>query len=119
MFSEIRHVRQEPGAGRRRWFEADGLDLVVWLDAADAVTGFQLCFDEGPVARAVTWRPGAGFGFSRIDAGDTDPLRNETPVLEPAAAVALPDLARRFAAAAAGLEVPLRDFIGARLVAGS
>ncbi len=115
MFTEIRHVRQEPGAGRRRWFEADDLDLVVWFDAAGEIAGFQLCFDvpEGP--RAATWRPGYGFAFSRVDAGDDHPLRNETPVLEPAAAVPLPDLARRFAARAAGLEAPLRAFVAARL----
>lgn len=119
MFTEIRHVRQEPGAGTRRWFESDDLDLVVWFDAAGAVSGFQLCFDgpEGP--RAATWRTGRGFAFSRVDAGDAGPFRNETPVLEPAAAVPLPELARRFGARSAGLEAPLRDFVSARLGAAA
>ncbi len=115
MFTEIRQVRQEPGAGRRRWFEADGLDLVVWFDGAGEVAGFQLCFDMPAETRAATWRPGVGFAFSRVDSGDADPLRDETPVLEPAAAVPLPELARRFAVHAAGLEPPLRAFVAARL----
>ena len=47
VFREIKKVRQEPGPGSRRWFESDGMDLVVWLDAQGVVNGFQLVFDLG------------------------------------------------------------------------
>ena len=56
MLRENRNVRQEPGH-RRRWFEDDGLELIVWLDGADEVEGFQLC----RAGRALTWRRDVGF----------------------------------------------------------
>jgi hypothetical protein len=76
---EIKSVKQERGTGRRRWFESDGLDLVVWLDASGNVTGFQLCYDFGQGEQALTWREGTGFAHSNVDAGDETPLKNRTP----------------------------------------
>lgn len=52
MFREFEGVRQEPG-GRRRWFESDGCDLVVWYEP-DAISGFQLLYATGNGERALT-----------------------------------------------------------------
>ncbi|MES2693667.1 MAG: hypothetical protein V4773_09350, partial [Verrucomicrobiota bacterium] len=70
MLREIKNVRQEPGEGRRRWFESDGLELVVWLDARGRMTGFQLCYDSGRHEHALTWREGGGFSHDRVDPGE-------------------------------------------------
>ena len=84
MLHEIKGVRQERGgAGRRRWFESEGLELVVWLDRAAAITGFQLCYDVGQGEHALTWREESGFAHNRVDSGDDTPLANRTPVLQP------------------------------------
>ena len=115
MLHEILEVKQERGPGRRRWFESDGLDLIVCLDPAARVTGFQLCYDFGRGPRALTWRDGVGFAHSLVDSGDATPLRDETPVLLPAGDVPWVELARLFAARSEALEPELRRLVGEHL----
>ena len=115
MLNEIKNVRQERGPGRRRWFEADGLELVVWLDAQEAVTGFQLCYDFGRGEHALTWRATGGFVHHAVDTGDTNPLKNETPVLVRDGVVPWAEVRRRFGAHSPGLEPALRQFIHEKL----
>jgi len=81
MLQEIKNVKQERGPGRRRWFESEGLELVVWFDGADRISGFQLCYDLGHGERALTWRHDNGFVHTGIDQGDESPLKNRTPIL--------------------------------------
>ena len=117
VLKEIPNVKQEPGAGRRRWFESDGLDLVVWLDAAGTLTGFQLCYDLGRGERALTWRPGTGFAHHEVDEGDKNPLKNETPILLPVGAVPWAGLTKLFESRSASLEPALRERVQSRLAA--
>ena len=112
MLTENRNVRQEPGH-HRRWFEGDGLELIVWQDAHTAVDGFQLC----RAGQALTWRRGAGFVHTRVDEGDETPLKNLTPVLVPDGPVPWAELTAQFRAASATLEAGLRELILARLAA--
>ena len=116
MFTEIRNVRQEKGtAGRRRWFESDGFDLVVWHDGAGALAGFQICYDLGKGERALTWRPGLGFAHNAVDEGDETPLKNLTPVLIPDGTVPWKELAAQFAERSASLEPALRELVSGQL----
>jgi hypothetical protein len=117
VLTENVHVRQEPSAGRRRWFDGDRLELVVWHDAGGAVSGFQLCYAGPDGERALTWRPGAGFAHHAVDGGDATPFKNETPVLVADGAVPWAELAARFHAEGAGLEPALRELVAARLAA--
>ena len=119
MFSEIRNVRQERGAGLRRWFESDGLDLVVWREKGGQLTGFQLCYDFGRGEHTLTWRPEKGFAHSAVDEGDASPLKNLTPVLVPDGAVPWAELTAQFAQRSASLEPELQQLISARLAARS
>lgn len=112
VLKENRHVRQEPGK-RRRWFEDDELDLIVWLDAQGAVEGFQLC----RAARALTWRQGAGFAHGCVDEGDASPLKNLTPIVVPDGPAPWAELLEQFTARSANLEAWLRELILARLAA--
>ncbi len=51
MLREFKHVKQEPGPGKRRWWGGDGLELTAWFDDEEQLTGFQLCYRD----RALTW----------------------------------------------------------------
>lgn len=115
MFREIKNVKQERGAGRRRWFESDGLELVVWLDQAEAIIGFQLCYDFGRGEYALTWRAGVGFAHSEVDPGESTPFKNETPVLVPNGHAPWRQIVDAFAARDGMLEPGLRDFVQERL----
>ena len=115
MLHEIKSVKQERGPGRRRWFESDDLDLVVWLDRNDAIIGFQLCYDFGDGEHALTWRVEAGFAHSVVDTGEETPLGNRTPVLEPDPSVPWQEIVRLFEQRSGSLEPALRQLIRARL----
>ncbi len=115
MLHEIKNVKQEPGGGRRRWFETDGFELVVWLGARGEVTGFQVCYDFGRGQHALTWRENSGFAHAAVDGGDASPLRNEVPVLTPDADVPWLEIARAFDAHSATLEPALRGLVRDRL----
>jgi hypothetical protein len=117
MLVENPNVRQEPSAGRRRWFDGDRLELIVWHDANNAVSGFQLCYGLPDGERALTWRPGEGFTHNAVDAGDATPFKNETPVLVADGAIPWAELAARFRAEGAKLEPGLRELVASRLAA--
>ena len=117
MLTEFRQVKQEPG-GRRRWFESDGLELIVWQGTEGGIEGFQICYGSGAGAEhALTWRRGAGFAHHTVDAGDDQPERNETPVLLPDGAVPWEKLTELFAARSSTLDADLRELVIERLVA--
>lgn len=115
MLHEIKNVRQENGAGRRRWFESDGLELVVWLDGTEAVIGFQLCYDLGESEHALTWRAKAGFAHSAIDTGDESPFVNRTPILQPDGNVPWAAIEQLFGARSSTLEPGLRQLVHDKL----
>ena len=118
VLKEIRNVRQERGAGRRRWFESEGFELVVWLDEAGACEGFQVCYDLGRGEHALTWRPGRGFAHNAVDQGDDyDGGSKKSPILVADGAVPWPEIGRLFGERGAGLETELRELVGARLAA--
>ncbi len=116
MLHEIENVRQEPNApGRRRWFESDGFDLVVWYAADDAVLGFQICYRTVRGEFALTWRAGVGFAHDAVDEGDTGPIKNQTPILVPDGRAPWAMLAQKFSERSGALEPALRDLVTAAL----
>ena len=117
VFHEIKNVRQEPGPGRRRWFESDNFDLVVWLEPGDRIAGFQLCYDFGRGEHALTWRDGCGFAHAAVDSGEDSPLKNCTPILVADGQVPWPEVQRRFTERCGSLEPELRDFVQDKLQA--
>lgn len=116
MLVEFTQVKQE-AAGRRRWFEDDGMELIVWYGAADRVTGFQICYERQRQEHALTWHEGRGFTHARVDAGDTRPEKNLTPVLVPEGAVPWRELREDFARRSGQLDASVREFVSAKLEA--
>ena len=115
MLREFTEVKQERGAGRRRWFESDGFELIVWHLPTGEVEGFQICYDVGQGDHALTWRAGQGFSHSAIDAGEDVPLRKCTPILIPDGAVPWDRLCAMFEARSASLDESLRELVRAAL----
>ena len=108
MFREFHGLRPGEGHGRRRWFEGDGLDLMVWLGGDGAVTGLEFGYEEAGLPRALRWQAGGGWWSAAVDAGDASPLRNESPVLLPGGPVPWAWLEARWRGEADGLEPALR-----------
>lgn len=111
--AEVSNVVQWPGEPRRRWFAAETIDLLLWVDEQDAPVGFQLGWRDGGISHAVTAcegvplshalvdegsRGGAGFAQSPILLGVVDDY--DLSLIQP-----------RFAVASRALPVELRDYV--------
>jgi hypothetical protein len=114
MMRETEYIRNDDD-GKRRWFTDEYFDLIVWIDRDDTVSGFQLCYDKQGTERALTWRKEAGFMHERVDAGETDPARNRTPILLPDGLFPAEDVTKLFDARAAGIDPAVRSFVTAKL----
>lgn len=119
----MRRLREIKPLGRmqdepRRWFTAPDADLIVWLDPAGPPSAFQFCYGKGDQEKALSWRPGAGFGHHAIDDGeDIGPTHKMTPILREAERIDVPLVTSLFAAAAVALPENVRRFVADKLVA--
>ena len=76
----LKEVKQTAAKEDRRWFSDDYFELIVWYDA-DAIAGFQLCYDLGSNEHALTWRANGGYDHDRVDEGETPFRAKRTPIL--------------------------------------
>jgi hypothetical protein len=77
-------VKQVPDEPRRRWFEDDFFDLLIWENSAGRIVGFQLCYDKLHNQHALTWNENKGFIHNKIDDGENNPGKyKSTPLLTP------------------------------------
>lgn len=114
MLKEFFGVKQETGL-KRRWFEDEGMDLVVWHDEAGAVNGFQILYGHGDSEHALTWRAAGGFSHNRVDQGDTRAHMKLSPILVPDGVVPWARITTEFAARSAKLEPALRELVQGKL----
>lgn len=119
MLVEYQNARQEAVPSRRRWFEDEGFDLVVWYGPQAQTEGFQIIYSVDDGERALTWREGRGFEHSDIDPGDASPLKNLTPILNPDGAVPWARIRNEFSRRSQGLEPGLRRWVERRLELGT
>jgi len=105
-------VKQEGGGSRRRWFEDEAMELIVWYRRDGVAEGFQLCYPgEDRRERALTWREGRGFSHAAVEGGDARPEKNLTPVLVADGAVPWAQLVAEFAVRGAALEPAVRALV--------
>lgn len=71
MLKEAANIRQNPGEPRRRWFDDEYFDLIVWFEPGEEIWGFQLCYDRERKPRALTWTRQYGYRHSGIDTGES------------------------------------------------
>ena len=114
MFHELKDVNKT-GDRPRRWFQDDYFDLIVWYDAANAIHGFQLCYDKKGDEHAFTWEKDKGFNHNRIDTGPATGHNIMTPILVADGVFPFEALVRSFKEHRQGLEADLADLILAKL----
>jgi hypothetical protein len=115
MLREFTHPRQNPGDPFRRVFSSEDMDLFVWYAPDGAIVGFQLCYDTARDARALTYRNGS-YSHAAIDQGESDPRKNQSPILTVDGRFAKQAVLARFAATSAELEPELVRFLTEKLV---
>ena len=112
LLRELADIRQVPGEPRRRWFSSPDLDLIVWLDDADTMLGFQLCYDKTRGERALTWRADRGYDHAAVDDGEAQPAQYKgTPILVANGHLNRERVADLVREASVSLPAPIRDAV--------
>lgn len=111
MLKEVSTVRQIPGEGQRRWFTDSSLDLILWYDHKNEISGFQLCYDKKVRERALTWRKGKGFSHEKVDDGEVPGRPKMTPVLTPDGHFDAAAVASRFHRESAEIDRDIARFV--------
>jgi hypothetical protein len=116
MLREISGVRQDDPAVRRRWFQDDYFDLVVWTDRDGTLRSFQLAYDRTRREKLLAWDRASGYTHRQVEGGDDSVFRRMTPLLA-ADAGRFPKfrVISQFDARADALDEPLRHEIRSRL----
>jgi hypothetical protein len=112
---EFPRVRQHDGEPQRRWFFCASTDLYVWEDEEGGLLSFELCYDKPHDEHALRYRSGAGFDHTRIDDGETSPLKNYTPIIMPDGQFDLTEIALKFEAVAGGIDPQVYRFVLGKL----
>jgi hypothetical protein len=111
MLKEVERVRQVRDEGPRRWFSNNYFDLVVWLDDADNITGFQLCYDKGKNERVLTWQGEGGFRHDRIDDGEVPFRIKRAPIIVKDGAFEKEKISGRFKKASSEIDQDIAHFV--------
>lgn len=83
MLYEIKGVKQDSIEFEKRWFFDHEIDLLIWCDTKNEITGFQLCYDKLKDPHALTWFKDKGYNHNRIDDYREDKIgrRRGSPIL--------------------------------------
>jgi hypothetical protein len=112
MLQEMTKVRQIPGEQRRRWFSSPAFDLIVWFDAADAIVGFQLCYDRLNDEKVLNWKTPDEYSHMAVDDGEGRAGRHKaSPILVPGAAFKPGPLSEEFRREAAGIPFEIAGLV--------
>ncbi|MBI4025018.1 MAG: hypothetical protein HY360_08560 [Verrucomicrobia bacterium] len=115
MLKEIVPVRQENDSHRRRWFEDDDFDLIVWYEPDGGLHGFQLCYNKNRDEHAFTWRRDRGYSHHRVDVGEELAGENRTPTLNSAGTFPCAEIRARFAECDAQIDPEIARLVRERL----
>ncbi len=112
MLKEAKHVMQVKGEPRRRWFDDEYFDLIVWFQPGDEIFGFQLCYDREKKPRALTWTKQYGYKHTGIDNGENSwGASKNSPVLVEDGLFDTPSVSRKLEEAAAEMPKEISAFV--------
>lgn len=112
MLKEAKNVMQVKGEPRRRWFDDEYFDLIVWFEPGDEIFGFQLCYDRERKPRALTWTRQYGYKHTGIDNGENSwGAAKNSPVLVADGLFDAPSVGERLEKAAGELPHDIAAFV--------
>ena len=82
---ELKSSQQPIDGRRRRWFYSPDMDLVLWYEADDSISGFELYYDKNVSEHVFIWQAEGGFTHLAVDDGEQKPVieYKEAPILIP------------------------------------
>ena len=104
MIKELKNVRQYVGEPKRRWFQGENFDLIVWQSLEDGISGFQLCY-KNTLEHSITWRKDVDtVEYHVVDDGNSTFSFKKSPILKENGTCPKNEIIERFNAACATLE---------------
>ena len=107
---EIPDVKQRAREPRRRWFQSEKLELIVWFDKSDRKIGFQFCYDKPRNEHALTWTDDDGYSHMAIDNGERG-VRSLSPILAPSGPVDEIRILELFTASSSNIPEDIKRFV--------
>lgn len=111
MLKELKDIKQFAGEPRRRWFENEFFDLIIWQDESKEIVGFELCYDKSKNQHAVRWEKSTGYAHYRVDDGDRPGKHKACPVLLPDGHFDFKNIARLFFRESKMIEQKIAEFV--------
>ncbi len=112
MLTEFQEVKQIAGEGKRRWFQNDYFDLIIWyVDNSGELAGFQLCYDKNGYERSLTYTEDLGYTHMAIDSGESGPLSNDSPILVTDGLLDERSLYLRFKDESSNVDPAIREYV--------
>ena len=114
---ELKSSQQPIDGRRRRWFYSPDMDLVVWYEADDSISGFELYYDKNVREHVFIWQSEGGFTHLAVDDGEQKPVLEykEAPILIPDGHVDAGHIKGLFEASCDGLPAELLTLVRSKL----
>jgi hypothetical protein len=97
-----------------RWFRSEHADLYVWPEAnesGDRIGAFEYCYRQLDTELRVSWSSRGGFRHARVEDGESNPLRNDSPLVVPGSSPDVSMAARHFREEGLGMDPGIYRFI--------
>lgn len=107
-----KYVKQIPGEPRRRWFEDNYFDLLVWQDELGQIIEFQLCYDKQYNQRSLIWNEQIGYVHNKVDDGENKPGKYKAaPILRDDEIFDFAKIAEKFKNQSRDIDTKLASFV--------
>ncbi|MEG3638795.1 hypothetical protein [Magnetococcus sp. PR-3] len=107
--SELREIPSaqtvEADGCLKQWFQGEDLDLFIWLQEG-VLYRFQLAYDRQRVEHLLQWQRDQGLRHFIMDDGESNPLKNQSPIMLSGGAVPWAHVIEKFEKASQTLNQP-------------
>lgn len=114
MLKEIPNARSAQGESGYRWFRSEHADLYVWPEEDKPRTGvgaFEYCYRNLDKEYRLRWDGRNGIQHARVEDGESNPLRNDSPLIVPGGSADVGLAARHFREEGLGMDPQIYRFI--------
>lgn len=107
-----KYINQVPGEPRRRWFEDNYFDLLVWENESGQIVEFQLFYDKFYNQRSLIWKDQSGYSHNKVDDGENKPGKYKaSPILVNDGVFDFAKIAEKFRSRSQDIDTKVSSFV--------
>lgn len=114
MLKEISNAGNALRKAGCRWFRSEHADLYVWSEKPASRSGigaFEYCYRNLDKEYRLSWNHRSGMEHTRVEDGENNPLRNDSPLVVPGDSPDVAAAARHFRDEGLGMDPQIYRFI--------